>query len=284
MKNPSFWKSKSPLIITLLAILAMFPLSRTEAATFSVSYDASSSSVTSEADPYYNQESGLDNHQWDGISTIFHAPVTTSNSVNLFSSLSGRFYDSDPTRPGETGLLNRATLTGFTTPAWLVKHGLPPSSVGSQKSGTLVNGQVVEAEASYLSFSVKLAEAANGEKVQFEGANLTISGFYNMDSDQQIWAASNADNFSVPLIPTITRPDGADTDLYTFDFTGMTFVSDNFEIRVYGVLGQDQGTFGTSIVSGTFVPLDPIPEPGSLLFLGISALGLLMRRKRAANA
>ena len=250
------------------------------ASVYSVIYGAGAS-VTKKADTYYNQISGLDNGQWDQISTVFNAPVTTTDTLyTLSSSLYGRYYDSDPTKPGETGLLDRQTLTGFSDPAWLVKHGLPPSSVGSLKSGTLVNGSVFEANASYLAFTIETAGSSNGEKVLFDGANLSITGFLNIDSDVEIWGATNSDAFSTAVIPVITQPEGTDTDVYTFDFSGVNFTGTQLEIRVYGVLGQDQGTFTSALAAGRISPPPTIPEPSAGLLLGLAGVGCWGRRRR----
>ncbi len=249
---------------------------------YSVTYGAGGP-ITKEADTYYNQTSGLDNGQWDQISTIFRAPVTTTDSLySLKSSLYGRYYDADPTKPGETGLLDRETLTGFNDPAWLVKHGLPPSSVGSLKSGTLVNGSIFEANASYLAFTIGMVSTANGEKVLFDGANLSITGFYNIDSDVQIWGATNSDGFGSAVIPTITQPVGTDTDVYTFDFSNVNFTGTELEIRVYGVLGQDQGTFTSALAAGKITPPPNIPEPSGVILLGFAAVAGCFRRRRKA--
>ena len=271
---------------TLLRAAAGFLIlgaSAAKAATiFSVSYGVAGTPITKEADPYYNQQSGLDNGQWDGISTIFHAPVTTNDpAYTLSSSLSARYYDSDPTKVGETGLLDRAALpiADPLLPQWILKHGLPPSAVGSTNSATLVNGEVVTSKASYISFIVGLDNVGSGEQVIFDGANLTVTGFTNIDSVVEIWAAVSSDNFGHAVRPNITQPPGFDTDVYSFDFAGLKYTSSQLEIRIYGVLGQDQGTFNTAIASGSFTTV-PIPEPGTTTLALAMVLGMLVRRKR----
>lgn len=251
---------------------------------FSVVYGIAGVEVSKEADPYYNVQSGLDNGEWDGISTVFRTPVNLvgDTGYTLISSLYGRHYDSDPTRPGETGLLDRAELpiADPNEPQWILKHGLPPSVVGSTNSATLVNGVPVIAPASYIALRVDLEDASNGEKVVFDAASLQVTGFTNIDSDVQIWAASNSNGFATYIVPVITQPEGQDTDVYTFDFTGLNFTSDSLEMRIYGVLGQDQGTFLTAIGSGSFHPA-PLPEPSALGLVSLSLAIVMLRRRRA---
>lgn len=269
-------------LATVLGFTTIAPMVR--AASFSVSYGTLGAPVTKTADTYYNELSGLDNGQWDNISTVFHAPVTLSEEgYDLESTLSARHYDSDPTKPGETGLLDRAKLAVAdpNLPQWILKHGLPPSVVGSTTSATLVNDVPVIAPASYVSFKVRLVDTGHGEQLMFDGADLTITGFLNIDTDSTIWAASNSNDFSTFIIPSISQPMGVDTDVYTFNFSNLGFVSNEFEIRVYGVLGQDQGTFSTAIVSGS-VTNTPIPEPSTMTLGGGLLLGMALRRRRRA--
>jgi hypothetical protein len=244
------------------------------ASVFSVNY-SSASTITKEADTYYNEQSGTGNGEWDQISTIFHVPVTTSDgAVALTSSLYGRNYDSDPCVPGSTGLLDRGTLTGFTDAPWLVKHGLAPVAVGSLLANNHRDGIPHPVEASYLAF--KVCEQ-NGEAVMFDSAQLTITGLYNTDSDIQIWAATSGDGFGTAVIPMISAD--SDTDVYTFDFSGLNYEDACLEIRVYGVLGMDQGTFD-ALLQGVVIPPVALPEPSNVILLGFMGLMTCLRRRR----
>lgn len=268
-----------------LLLLVTFPLLRGKVSAstlYTVNYGADAM-VTKEPDTYYNVATGIEGGTWDSISTIFHSPVNTNDSVfSLTSSLYARNYDADPSRPGATGLLDRQTLTGDANPPWLVKHGLPPAAVGNLNSDTTVNGQVYTTAASYIVFTIGLpaANTMHGEKLVFDGAALTITGFNNIDSEPQIWGATNGDGFDHSFIPTITQPFDSDTDVYTFDFSNLNYTSTTLEMRVYGVVGNDQGTFISAQSVGLISP-PSIPEPTSLLIIPGLVLGL--RRRRSAN-
>ncbi len=242
-------------------------------------FSAEAPGITYEADPYYNVATGLSGGVWDGISTVFHAPVvaTEGNSGDVFtSSFYGRNYDADPCNAGGTGLLNRGTLTGETDAPWLLKHGLAPSAVGSLLTGTVISGKTHIVDSSYLGFNMCNKKG----EVMFDSANLSITGFYNVDGDVQIWAATSADGFTHPVIPIIYQ-DGSDTDVYSFDFTDLAYMAQCLEIRVYGVIGLDQGTFNSSSMSaGVDIPINALPEPGLPLLLTLFGGVLILRRRR----
>lgn len=233
-----------------------------------------------EPDIYYNQNSAEGGGPWDRISTIFHAPVTTSEgSVTLKSSVYGRNYDSDPAKPGTWGLLNRQTLTGLNDPPWLIKHGLAPEFPGSPESYSFIDGVWTPKPASYLSFEIEVDTNVANEAVLFDAVSLRIAGLYNTDGDTDIWAATNQNNFRGFINPAISAEPGVDSDVYTFDFGAVDLLGKKLEVRIYGVLGQDQGYFGTTTLSGSFSPV-PLPEP-SMVALGLFGLvGCALKRRR----
>lgn len=257
--------------------LAATPVEKAVASTqFFVNYGVVGIDITKEADLSYKKPDG----SWDEISTVFHAPVFSTDldsGYSFISSLSGWNYDSDPTRTGSTGLLDRAKLpiADENEPQWIVKHGLAPSEVGSKVSSTEVNGITYHGQASYLSFKFKRDD---GEQAVFDNINLALTGFVNIDIDANTWAGTNKDGFTAAIAPDISQPEGEDTDVYTFDFTGLDFTSEELEIRIYGVLGQDQGTFKTNI--GIIPPPPAVPEPSQLLLTVGALLGLALRRNR----
>lgn len=258
-------------------IVATSPVEKATASTqFFVNYGVVGIEVTREPDMNYKKADG----SWDEISTVFYAPVFSTDldsGYSFISSLSGWNYDSDPTRTGSTGLLDRAKLpvADENEPQWIVKHGLAPSEIGSKVSSTEVNGVTYIGQASYLSFKFKRDD---GEQAVFENINLALTGFVNIDVDANTWAGTNKDGFTAAIAPEISQPEGEDTDVYTFDFSGLDFTTGELEIRIYGVLGQDQGTFKTNI--GIIPPPPAVPEPSLLLLTVGGLLGLAVRRNR----
>lgn len=262
-----------------LAILASCLVSRSYASTFSVTYGSTNIPVNMEPDTYYNIGTGDGTATWDQISTIFQAPVTTSDDAfSLKSSIYGRNYDSDPARPGTWGLLNRQTLTGFSQPPWLIKHGLAPEFVGSPQYFSMINGEWKPVDASYVAFEIELAPNSGTQEVMFDSVTLSIDGVYNTDGDVDIWASTNQNDFSNALKPKILAT--GDSDIYTWDFGPVNLAGKKLEVRVYGMLGLDQGTFGTTVMQGTFSPVTPVPEPTLPVLSIMGLLGCSIRRRR----
>ena len=274
--NHQFNLTRSCVAATML-VLSM-DQAASAATSFSVVYN-SAIPFSVEKDPYYNELSGLGGAVWDGISTIFRSDVTTSDSnFELNSSLYGRHYDSDASQPGEWGLLNRANILNGAGNEWVIKHGLAPSVVGNPNYEKVVAGNLIVKPASYLAVTLAPNDTV-GDPILFQEATLTMSGFTGVDSDSQIWAATNRDGFLTYIIPTITYSPEQDTDVYTFDFGQVNLTGKALEVRVYGLLGQDQGTFGTSVLSGVVDPL-PVPESGTSLFALVAGMVGLARRRR----
>jgi hypothetical protein len=236
-----------------------------------------------EPDIYYNQNAPEGGGAWDQISTIFHAPVTTSDgSFTLKSSIYGRNYDSDPAKPGTWGLLNRQTLTGQNDPPWLIKHGLAPEFTGSPEYFSFIEGVWTPKPASYLSFEIELDTNHANEAVLFEEVSMRIAGLYNTDGDTDIWATTNQNGFQSAINPVISAEPDVDSDIYTFDFGVVNLVGKKLEVRIYGVLGQDQGYFGSAILGGTISPV-PLPEP-SMAALGLFGLLSCTLKRRRPNS
>jgi MYXO-CTERM domain-containing protein len=274
-------KHKQSLVFIALLPAWLFAIASCEvccAAAFSTAYGDPNFPITTEPDNYYKQADG----SWDGISTIFHAPVVSADSTaTLKASIYGRHYDSDPVRPGEWGLLDRAKLTGLDSPPWLIKHGLAPEFKGSKDSYSDVNGVYTRFDASYISFEIELATNRENEQLLFDNVQLSIEGFYNTDGDVDIWAASNQDNFGNPVLPAYSVNLNTGSDVITFDFGTVDLYTKKLEVRIYGAIGLDQGTFGITTLTGDVVPV-PLPEPGTA-GLGLLVLGGLGARRRRAS-
>jgi hypothetical protein len=61
-------------------VLVLLAIGYSRGTTFSVAYGVPGNPVTMEPDLYYNQNAAEGSGPWDQISTIFHAPVTTSDN------------------------------------------------------------------------------------------------------------------------------------------------------------------------------------------------------------
>lgn len=89
------------------------------------------------------------------------------------------------------------------------------------------------------------------------------------------WGSTNADDFASFEIATVERLSNSET--MTVTFTGLNYGdNDPLEIRIYGVLGEDDGVFGIRLDVTTIVP---VPEPSSTLALLCSSI-LFLRRRR----
>jgi hypothetical protein len=269
-------------LLGIISLAILLPQTSVAAA-FAVFMGVPGIPITVEPDTYY---SGIYNGgTWDGISTIFHAPVTVPDGTfSMKSRIYGRNYDSDPAKDGTWGLLNRQTLTQLDDPPWLVKHGLAPEFVGSTQSFSVIDGKNTASDASYIAFEVSLDANVNNEKVLFDDLNLSITGIFNSAGDTEIWATTNQNNFTNPVKADISLAPNEDTDVYTFNFGSTNIVDQKLEVRVYGILGLDQGTFGTTVLSGNVSPA-PLPEPtaSGLIILGTVGLGAGLRRRYAKH-
>jgi hypothetical protein len=227
-------------------------------------------------DPYYNTLDAEGNYvSGDGNSSVF-AGVATEGTLS--AELSARHYDSDALDPGTTGMLdsnlpwNRKD-PDVAEPGWLVRFGLEPDSVGSVfHTHDMGGANETVVPASYISFHIK-----SPEEVVFEDITIQIRDVYGV-GPSTIWAATSQDNFTAPQTGNITfnSDDGFELN---WVWENLSHLSEGIEVRIYGFIGADEGTFGAAAVGGSYDP-PPVPEPTASVLLGLCGLMLAHRRRR----
>lgn len=260
--------------LSLQACVLLLAVPQAIGATFSVDFPKHAKPAL---DPFYNVLDANGNRiNGDGNSSVFEGVATEGKvTANMY----GRYYDSDALDPGTTGLLNsdlpwNRKDPDVPEPGWLVRFGLPPDSVG-ELVHTYNPGGADEkvVPASYISFNLHTPET-----VLFENATLEIRDIYGAGPNT-IWAATSKDGFTDAIVGTINFTDDKGYVL-SWAWNNLENLDSALEIRVYGFIGADEGTFGTGLLTGTFLPPPPVPEPGTSLLLGLVALGMVTFRKR----
>ncbi len=216
--------------------------------------------LNSYLDPYYN----------DGNSTVFESQVSEEG---LSATLSARYYDSDPLRPGTNGLINRdlpwnRANPDTPEPGWLIRFGLNPDQVGVFTHTYTEGGISKTVPASYISFKI-----TSPETVVYENVSLVIDEMMNV-TPSNAWAVASDENFQTVRLATETFDNEAGHAL-AWDWDKLTITSAGLEIRIYGIQGADEGSFRFT----TNAP-PPLPEPSISCLLGLAALGLVNGRKR----
>lgn len=222
------------------------------AANFTVSFDTTS---VPSPDSSYN----------DGESAVFAGNGTKSG---FSTALSGVNYGDDVTSNQRWGLLDNSLPWNHAVPGGLIRHGFEPTSIGSTtaKVGTDTTA------ASYL-----LLRITPGEELLFSGLAVELQQTNTLCVDPRAWASTSADNFS-SIFP-ITGGQSGHGGRAVWSFDGLDYAgSDPLEIRIYGVVGADEGALPLLRVDGNVVP---VPEPACLSLLG--ALALLVRRRRSCS-
>ncbi|MBP7948791.1 MAG: hypothetical protein KA004_03980 [Verrucomicrobiales bacterium] len=218
------------------------------------------------ADPFYN----------DVNSTIFFG---TAVDGDLAARMAGYYYDSDPVDPGHNGLMNRGLPWNsedpdHPIPGWLIRFGLQSDAVGNPvHTYPLPGGGTAQQPASYISFKVD-----SPDTVLFEEVGVTINNLQGAGPGQQIWAGTSKDNFATGISPTVVMDPNNGLQM-SFGWTNFDYLSEGVELRIYGIIGADEGTFDSANLFGRSTP-PPVPEPSGASLLGCLLLGMLTRRSR----
>jgi hypothetical protein len=220
--------------------------------------------LESELDPFYN----------DGNSTVFKGQVKEGD---LSATLSARYYDSDPLRPGTNGLINsdlpwNRADPNTPDPGWLIRFGLNPDKIGVFTHTYTEDGISKTVDASYISFKM-----SSPETVIYEGASLTIDKMENV-TPSEVWAVVSDENFKNTRVAKVT-PGTNGLSKLIWEWDKLEISSKGLEIRVYGLQGADEGFFSVGDITTSYRP-PAVPEPSISCLLGLAALGLVNSRRR----
>ncbi len=221
-------------------------------AAVSLHFDPALSPVA--ADPHFN----------DGESVVVTA---VSSDPTYTATVCGRDYFEDPTAPDNWGLLDRSKWWNGGVSGWLVRHGWE-----STVMGVPLNTQFDPAPASYLEIRIE-----HPQDVVFDSVVVTIDHPQSAEFIN-VWSSNSADNFQGFSVAEMLRSPEAETATIRFSDLGYS-QSDPLVLRVYGVVGEDDGTFGLDVSAETFV-LSSIPEPSSITAVACGAVGLFFPRSR----
>lgn len=266
----SNWKT---IRLSVTSALGLLTCGLVQGATFIVDFPKT---ANPHLDPYYNELDANGNRiSGDGNSSIFDGAALEGD---LTADLSARYYDSDALDPGTTGMLNsdlpwNRKDEDVPEPGWLVRFGLEPDAVGEFYHTHDAGGpDETVVPASYISFHIK-----SPETVMFETVELAIKDVYGVGPNT-IWAATSGTGFTDAKVGNIvfTPEDGY---VLNWDWDNLGLVGTDLEVRIYGFIGADEGTFGTGLLTGTYDP-PPVPEPSTSLLFGLVALGMITFRKR----
>ena len=220
--------------------------------------------IQSYPDPYYN----------DGNSTVFEGQTKEGD---LSATLSARHYDSDPLRPGTTGLINsdlpwNRADPEVPEPGWLVRFGLNPDAIGVLTHTYSEDGFSKTVPASYISFKIN-----SPETVIYETASLVIDETQGV-TPTNVWAIASDDAFSTVRLATSSYSTQHGVKM-VWEWDNLEIGGKGMEIRVYGIQGADEGYFVIGSLTTTYNP-PPVPEPSISCLLGLAVLGLVNGRRR----
>jgi hypothetical protein len=274
------------LLLVLLATLAHVNSARSAVFVF----DFQDSTAVATQDPYYFDKYRLPNGSsadttsrvytttaiWEDIEPFPAAPL-------LRASMSGRYYDGDPTAGSDWGLLDQNSEDFTERPelftSYVLKYGVRPSALGSTVSAlTDANGNL--APASYLEYRI-----TSGEDIMFNEFSVAINNLVAIEATDVVWASADVDELNRVIQPTLIRDETGDkiSLIFTWENLGLNQSADvSATIRIYGLKGSDYGEFTAAKIDGEIVP-PPVPEASASILSMLGLAGLAMRRRRPAN-
>jgi hypothetical protein len=212
---------------------------------------------------------GFDPVYSDGQSSIFVGTVSGDTGIRV--SMRGSDYLQSPKDNKIWGLLDNSLPGNEERPGWLIRAGWQPDAVGA-RSFSHPYGQT---PAGYIEVCYERPEG-----MVFQDISLSIEDPQNLEL-LNVWAATSNDNYQTLAPVTVTK--NSQEEFLNLNLNGINYIgADPLKIRIYGLIGEDDGTFN---INGTINVLSPpvvVPEPSGLLLLGIPFF-LSLRRKRQSQ-
>jgi hypothetical protein len=211
----------------------------------------------------------------DTLSAQFSPQTTVVSGVS--ATLSGRNYgilsDDSLSRPSfRWGLLGTYDDAGRLQSGWTVSFGFDPDDHGVT-THTAANGGIWDA--SYLSFNLQPSATQS-----LAAQSLTITAPTFLLVDDKAWAAVSTDGFKHFAAVRENFDSLTGNSTITIPLNGLKGnMGEPLEVRVYGILGEDEGTFQSASLNAQVFGVAPIPEPSAAL-LALGAVSLTLRRRR----
>jgi hypothetical protein len=245
------------LSLTLLFILTVLLAGETTAAILDIRFNPNQGTV---ADAAYPKGST--------------ATVGTTSVEGLVPTMTGRGYGVEVASSERWGIQAGPLSWDAKKAGWTVLNGFAPDKVGS----TVSTSGKVEVPASFI--SIMLSGVVPG--TVFRDVGLTFSEVTFL-RPSQAWAGTSADGFATASRLSFNSRGGERTLSVTLpEFTWMG--GEPMEIRIYGVVGSDQGAFNVLSVSGNIEQVATVPEPDVRMLITAVALGALTALRRRSKA
>jgi hypothetical protein len=205
---------------------------------------------------------------YPGVST---QSTGTSSIAGIVPTLTGRGYGVQQAGTERWGVAAGPLAWDPGKAGWTVRNGFAPDAVGSTLSTT--GGLTVDA--SYLSITLSGATAGT----VFSNVALTFTDVTFL-RPSKAWVGTSADEFSTASNLRFNARGGVrqlSVVLPEFTYNG----GDPLEIRIFGVIGSDEGAFNVLTVNGTALVPVAVPETDArmlIVMVGLSA-GVAFRRR-----
>lgn len=199
--------------------------------------------------------------------------VGTSSVPGLVATMVGRGYGLERAVSTRWGIQAGPLAGNPALSGWTIRNGFAPDKAGQ----TVSTEKKVEIEASYLSLTFSGVAAGT----LFQGVSLTFSGVSNLKLDKA-WAGLSVDGFSTDT--TVKANNGGGGPKISLTFGDFTYSGgDPLEIRIYGIMGDDTGSFNQLTVTGEAIALTPVPEPDARFLITAVGLGAAVSFRRRSR-